>query len=139
MRLFQECASEMVPYIAICAFAGLRPTEAAKLDWKDINLETAQIEVKARHAKTRRHRLVPIQPNLLAWLTIYRKEAGRIGFSRRKFREAYARGRLCRVAAGRSAALVWHLSPAHFKIGGRTVAGDGQFTGCHLPGTTDGQ
>jgi len=91
VRLLQECASEMVPYIAICAFAGLRPTEAAKLDWKDINLETAQIEVKARHAKTRRHRLVPIQPNLLAWLTIYRKEAGRIGFSRRKFREAYAR------------------------------------------------
>jgi integrase len=91
VRLLQECASEMVPYIAICAFAGLRPTEAAKLDWKDINLETAQIEVKARHAKTRRHRLVPIQPNLLAWLTIYRKEAGRIGFSRRKFREAYTK------------------------------------------------
>jgi integrase len=90
-RLLQECSSELVPYIAICAFAGLRPTEAANLDWKDIYLETAQIEVKARHAKTRRHRLVPIQPNLLAWLTIYRKKSGPIGFSRRKFREAYAK------------------------------------------------
>lgn len=90
-RLLQECASEIVTYIAICAFAGLRPTEAASLDWKDINFETAEIEVKARHAKTRRHRLVPIQPNLMAWLMIYRKKEGRIGFSRRKFREAYAK------------------------------------------------
>ncbi|MDQ3622148.1 MAG: tyrosine-type recombinase/integrase [Verrucomicrobiota bacterium] len=88
-RLLQECASELVPYIVICAFAGLRPTEAASLDWGDIHLDSGQIEVKARHSKTRRHRLVPIQPNLKAWLEIYRKEFGAITFSRRKFRDAY--------------------------------------------------
>jgi integrase len=88
-RLLQVCASELVPYIAICAFAGLRPTEAASLDWSDIHLDTGEIEVKARHAKTRRHRLVPIPENLRAWLTVYGRESGRIYFSRRKFREAY--------------------------------------------------
>jgi len=90
-RLLRVCATDIVPYIAICAFAGLRPTEAANLDWSDIHLDTAQIEVKARHSKTRRHRLVPIQPNLVAWLTIYRKASGPVGFSRRKFRDAYSK------------------------------------------------
>ena len=88
-RLLQVCASELVPYIAICAFAGLRPSEAERLDWRDIHLEAGQIEVKARNAKTRRHRLVPIQPNLKEWLSLYRRETGRVIFSRRKFREAY--------------------------------------------------
>jgi len=59
------------------------------LDWGDIHLDSGQIEVKARHSKTRRHRLVPIQPNLKAWLEIYRKASGTIPFSRRKFRDAY--------------------------------------------------
>jgi integrase len=88
-RLLQVCASELVPYIAICAFAGLRPSEAERLDWRDIHLEAGQIEVKARNAKTRRHRLVPIQPNLKEWLSLYRRETGRVIFSRRRFREAY--------------------------------------------------
>src|SRR5208282_423189 len=32
---------------------------------------------------------VPIQPNLKAWLSLYRRETGRVIFSRRRFREAY--------------------------------------------------
>ena len=88
-RLLGACNPELVPYLAICAFAGLRPTEAANLEWQDIHLDSGQIEVKARHSKTRRYRLVPIQPNLGAWLTRYQKESGPIGFSRRQFREAY--------------------------------------------------
>ena len=84
-----KCAPEIVPYVAICAFAGLRPSEAANLLWSDIRLDTMQIEVKARHSKTRRYRLVPIQPNLGEWLTQFRNGDGAIYYSRRKFREAY--------------------------------------------------
>jgi integrase len=47
------------------------------------------IEVKARHSKTRRYRLVPIQPNLKAWLTKFPGNSSAIGYSRRKFRNAY--------------------------------------------------
>lgn len=88
-NLLSKCAAEIVPYVAICAFAGLRPSEAANLLWSDIHLDTMQIEVRARHSKTRRYRLVPIQPNLSEWLTRYRSEEGSVYYSRRKFREAY--------------------------------------------------
>ena len=88
-NLLSKCAPEIVPYVTICAFAGLRPSEAASLLWSDIHLDTMQIEVRARHSKTRRYRLVPIQPNLGEWLMRFRSEDGSIYYSRRKFREAY--------------------------------------------------
>jgi integrase len=88
-NLLSECAPEIVPYVAICAFAGLRPSEAASLLWSDIHLDTMQIEVRARHSKTRRYRLVPIQPNLSEWLVRYRSDGGSVYYSRCKFREAY--------------------------------------------------
>jgi len=88
-KFLAKCAPEIVPYVAICAFAGLRPSEAANLDWSDIHLDTLEIEVKARHSKTRRYRLVPIQPNLKAWLTKFSGNGSAIGYSRRKFRDAY--------------------------------------------------
>ena len=88
-NLLSKCVPEIVPYVAICAFAGLRPSEAASLLWSDIRLDTMQIEVRARHSKTRRYRLVPIQPNLGEWLMRYRSDDGTVYYSRRKFREAY--------------------------------------------------
>jgi integrase len=88
-NLLSKCAPEIVPYVAICAFAGLRPSEAANLLWSDVHLDTMQIEVRARHSKTRRYRLVPIQPNLGEWLMRYRSDDGSMYYSRRKFREAY--------------------------------------------------
>jgi len=87
--LLSKSAPEIVPYVTICAFAGLRPSEAAALDWADIHLDAMQIEVRARHSKTRRYRLVPIQPNLAEWLTRFRVYGGTVYYSRRKFREAY--------------------------------------------------
>ncbi len=88
-NLLSKCAPEIVPYVAICAFAGLRPSEAASLVWSDIHLDTMQIEVRARHSKTRRYRLVPIQPNLSEWLMRYGSDDGSVYYSRRKFREGY--------------------------------------------------
>jgi integrase len=88
-NLLSKCPPEIVPYVAICAFAGLRPSEAASLLWSDIHLDTMQIEVRARHSKTRRYRLVPIQPNLGQWLMPFCGKDGAICYSRRKFREAY--------------------------------------------------
>jgi integrase len=88
-NLLSKCAPEIAPYVAICAFAGLRPSEAASLLWSDIHSDTMQIEVRARHSKTRRYRLVPIQPNLGEWLTRFQSEDRLVYYSRRKFREAY--------------------------------------------------
>ena len=55
-------------YLALGAFTGLRTAELQRLDWQDISLEHGHVEVKAGKAKTAQRRLVPIQPNLRAWL-----------------------------------------------------------------------
>lgn len=69
---------ELVPFLAIGAFAGLRSAEIERLDWAEINLKEKFIEVKAAKAKTASRRLVPISDNLLAWLTPHAKEDGAV-------------------------------------------------------------
>jgi integrase len=67
---------DVVPAVALGAFAGLRDAEIKKLDWAEIDLSRAHIEVKAAKAKSARRRIVPILPNLAEWLRPY---AGRTG------------------------------------------------------------
>jgi integrase len=73
-RLLRVARPELVPFLAIGAFAGLRHAEIARLDWSDIKAD--HIEVKKGKSKTRSRRLVPIQPNLQAWLASYRQRGG---------------------------------------------------------------
>lgn len=73
-KLFKAARPEIVPFLAIGAFAGLRHAEIARLDWTDIKAD--HIEVKKGKAKTRSRRLVPILPNLQAWLAPHRKPGG---------------------------------------------------------------
>ena len=73
-----ENASELLPYVAIGAFAGLRRAELERLDWSEIDFDENFIEVTAKKAKTARRRLVEMQPNLREWLLPVRKHAGKI-------------------------------------------------------------
>ncbi len=66
----------LIPFLAIGAFAGLRSAEIERLDWAKINLETGYITVDASIAKTNSRRLVPIVPNLKEWLTNHAKVRG---------------------------------------------------------------
>lgn len=65
-------------YLAIGMFAGLRPEEIERLEWKHVDLATATIRVKAANAKDRDRRIVEIQPNLVAWLRPLVKRHGRV-------------------------------------------------------------
>ena len=56
-------------------FAGLRTAEIERLDWTEVNLAGKFIELKAK-AKTRARRLVPITPNLAAWLEKCKQDEG---------------------------------------------------------------
>ncbi len=49
---------------SICLFAGLRRSEAERLDWGDVKLDRGFIEVSAGISKTRNRRLVDIEPAL---------------------------------------------------------------------------
>jgi len=64
-------ATDVLPMLAIGAFAGLRDAEIKRLDWNEVDLARSHIEVKAKKAKSARRRIVPIQPNLAEWLRPY--------------------------------------------------------------------
>ena len=65
-----------VSFAAIGAFAGLRAAEIHRLEWSDVNLAEGHIVVDRQKDKTGRRRIVPIQPNLKAWLKPHVKETG---------------------------------------------------------------
>jgi integrase len=67
---------DLVPVLAIGAFAGLRDSEIKRLTWSEVDLARGFIEVKASKAKTARRRIIEIRPNLAAWLRPYRNTVG---------------------------------------------------------------
>jgi integrase len=75
-RLLESADADVLPSLAIGAFAGLRPAEISRLDWKEVHLDRGFIEVSASKSKTASRRLVTIQPNLKAWLEPLSKLSG---------------------------------------------------------------
>ena len=73
--LLEHSAAELVPFVAIGAFAGLRRAELERLDWHEVDLKGGLLEVTAKKAKSARRRFVRIQPNLAAWLAPYQTTA----------------------------------------------------------------
>lgn len=57
-------------------YTGLRWNELANLSWEDVNLEAGILRVRAKFAKTRRDRVVPIHPKLAGLLKAARQPAG---------------------------------------------------------------
>ena len=76
--LLENAKEDILPAIAIAAFAGLRRAEIERLDWSDVKLSAGYIEVKASKAKSARRRLIKIRPNLAAWLTPHVKQNGAV-------------------------------------------------------------
>jgi integrase len=66
---------KLVPFIALCLFAGIRPDlyegEISKLDPKSVRLDTGVIHIEPKVSKVRMKRNITIQPNLAAWLRTY--------------------------------------------------------------------
>ncbi len=69
---------EMISWLAIAAFAGLRTAEIQRLDWSEVSLAQRHIEIKASNAKTAARRLAPITDNLAAWLALYAQASGKV-------------------------------------------------------------
>jgi integrase len=76
--LLVNAAPELVPFLSIGLFAGLRRAELERLDWSEIDFESNLVEIKAEKAKTAQHRFVTLQPNLGEWLLPYRKFKGSV-------------------------------------------------------------
>lgn len=61
----------MAPYVALCLFGGLRPAEARRVGWGQINLKDREIRLEGNQTKTGSPRVVAIDDTLAAWLTAY--------------------------------------------------------------------
>jgi integrase len=75
--LLTNAVLEIVPYIAVGLFAGLRRAEIERLDWSEIDFDDGHIEVTAEKSKSKvANRFITIQPNLREWLEPFRKLRG---------------------------------------------------------------
>jgi len=75
-RLLNAARNDVLPYLVLGAFAGIRTAEIVRLDWREINFESGYIEIKKSKAKTKGRRLIKMQPNLVAWLKKAVKPSG---------------------------------------------------------------
>lgn len=69
---------ELVPYLAIGIFAGVRPTELKRLTWDRVNFDLKYIHITGGTAKVRGERYVDMEDVLIEWLKLYRKNSGPI-------------------------------------------------------------
>src|SRR5215471_14768278 len=127
----QRTAPDVLPMLVIGAFTGLRDAEIRRLHWSEINVRRGFVEVKAAKAKSARRRIVPIQPNLTAWLApssakkgmvvpvnarkkleAVRKAAGLARWPKNGLRHSFASYRLAAIGdAPRVAHELGHTSP----------------------------
>ena len=75
-ELLAVATEDQLPFMVISAFAGVRHAELQRLDWKHVNQAAGIIEIRAGAAKTASRRVIPILPNLAAWLEDHWEEAG---------------------------------------------------------------
>jgi integrase len=74
--MLKAARPELVPALAIGAFAGVRSEEIKRLKWEDVRLDQGHIEIRAANAKTKVRRLIPVSPNLRSWLAPLAKPSG---------------------------------------------------------------
>lgn len=74
-RLLAWCPTVMRPYLVLGMFAGVRPEEIERMDWAQIDLDGGTVRVEG---KTRRRRLVPLQPRAVGELRKHPLQAGAV-------------------------------------------------------------
>ena len=79
-NLLKVSEPAILPYFAIAAFAGIRPEELLKMKWEDVLWKQGIIRVREDVSKVKRKRNVPIETNLVGWLSPYKKSIGSIRF-----------------------------------------------------------
>ena len=66
--LLAKCSDAALPGLVLMLFAGIRPMEAVKVSWKDVDFNAKTITINAAVAKTRAFRKVSMPANLTAWM-----------------------------------------------------------------------
>jgi integrase len=69
---------DLLPYVALGLFGGIRPEEVQRLTWDAIDLVERHVVISGKRAKTRARRVVDLSPNAVAWLCQV-PESARVG------------------------------------------------------------
>jgi integrase len=77
-RLLEHATPELLPALVIGAFTGLRTAELMRLEWKNVNLVSGELDVPAAKSKTAARRLITMEANLMQWLAPYGGRTGKI-------------------------------------------------------------
>ena len=72
----------MFGWFVLSTFAGLRPEEAEKTTWKDINFAEGWIKVEAQTSKIRQRRVVYPPPAVFKWLKLVKKSKAKLPCNR---------------------------------------------------------
>ncbi len=79
VRLLEHAEKhDLLPYVALGLFAGLRSAEIQRLDWSNVKLAERNIIVGSNVAKKRSRRVVAINDTLAAWLPLCAKSKGAV-------------------------------------------------------------
>lgn len=78
LKVVELCPKNLKPYLAAALYCGIRPTEAMRLDWRNVNLEAGIIIIDASVSKVRSRRVVNIAAPAAKILAAHRKESGRL-------------------------------------------------------------
>lgn len=88
-RLLETCREgwpELLGYVTLGLFAGIRPEELARLTWDAVDAEAGTVVVSGARSKTRRRRVVDLEPNARAWLAFAKRTESKVvppNFTRR--------------------------------------------------------
>lgn len=77
-RLLEHASDNLRPFVVLCGFCGLRPAEAMRLDWKEVDFAAGTILVSASKSKTQSRRFAPLPQNAAAWLLPLAQPAGKV-------------------------------------------------------------
>jgi integrase/recombinase XerD len=69
---------ELVPFLAVSFFCGVRRSEALRLDWSSVDLYENFVKLPAAITKTKQGRHIEISENCKAWLSSHMLDAGRV-------------------------------------------------------------
>jgi site-specific recombinase XerD len=72
----EEFAPELVPFLAVSFFTGIRRSEALRLDWSAIDLHENFVKLPGAITKTKQGRHIELSENCKEWITPFAKEAG---------------------------------------------------------------
>lgn len=76
LRYVAQNEKDLAGYYALLTFAGLRPTEGARVQWDDLNFKTGQLYVRKGKTEARH---ITLEPTALEWMKFHRENTPQDG------------------------------------------------------------